>query len=112
AERLTARYHDFAHNNRRDPYRELVFILCSTMTQQDVHERVYSRFVREFPTLEKVARAKARTLTAALREGGLAARKAAQIKAIAKAVRVETGRYNLGALAGLEDDALEECLRR
>lgn len=112
AERLTARYHDYAHNNRRDPYRELVFILCSTMTQQDVHERVYSQFVRKFPTLESVAHAKIPSLVAALREGGLARRKATQFKAIATEARKEIGRYDLRALAGLEDDALERSLRQ
>lgn len=112
AERLTARYHDYAHNNRKDPYRELVFILCSTMTQQDVHERVYTHFIRRFPTLEKVAKTSPRSLVTALREGGLASRKAMQLKAIAKQVRRETGRYDLNALAGLEDDILDECLRR
>jgi len=112
AERLTATYRDFAHNNRRDPYRELVFILCSTMTQQSVHERVYSNFVRRFPTLEKVAHASQRQLAIALREGGLASRKANQFKAIAKQIHRETGRYDLNRLAELEDDVLEESLQR
>jgi len=82
------------------------------MTQQDVHERVYANFIRKFSSLEKVAHASERRLAAALREGGLATRKASQLKAIAKQARHETGRYDLNALAGLEDDALEECLRR
>lgn len=107
---LKKEYGDYAHGNKKDPFRELVYIICSTMTREDVYQRVYRRFIGEFPTLESVARARRPSLTKALAEGGLARRKSSALKYIAYQVAEESGSYNLGRLRKLADDDLENAL--
>jgi DNA mismatch repair protein MutH len=107
---LSAKYSDYAHNNKRDPYRELVFILCSTMTRQAVHERVYRQFIRRFPTLRSVAEARTPSLAAALKGGGLEKRKSAQLRAVARKVHAMTGAHSLAFLKQHSDDAVEAFL--
>lgn len=107
---LSARYGDFAHYNKKDPYRELIFILCSTMTQEAVYRRVYSVVLRHFPTPESLAKAKRSELMGFLTPGGLARRKASHMQQVARELVRRLGPASMKSLGRMPDQELEAWL--
>jgi endonuclease III len=110
AKALRRRYLDFAHYNKRDPYRELIFISCSTLTQEPVYRRVYASFIRSFPTVGFTSRASIRELRKVLDTGGLGKRKAHLIRALFSALIKARGTHGLRKMGRLDDELLERAL--
>jgi endonuclease III len=107
---LQRRYEDFAHYNKRDPYRELIFISCSTLTQETVYRRIYASFVRKFPNMSAASRATVLELRRVLDPGGLGRRKATLLKRLFSTSVERFGVSGLGKLRRLDDQELEDAL--
>ena len=107
---LRRRYEDFAHYNMRDPYRELVFIFCSTLTRESSYRRVYASFIRRFPSPATVARASMHDLRKVLDPGGLGKRKAALVSGLFASLMDTWGVGGLRAMRRLDDASLERAL--
>ncbi len=103
-------YGDYAHQNKRDPYRELIYIFCSTMTREGVYQRVYASFIRRFPTFRGACAASTRDLEAILSAGGLGTRKAKLLKKIFSSLMRDQGITGLTKLKELDDGDLESVL--
>ena len=110
ARRLFARYGDFAHNNRRTPLNELLFILCSVKTSEANYERAYRDFRRAFPTFDSIAASTARDLAASLWIGGLYRTKARRLKKAMRLIVKAFGRPTLAPLRRMSDRECEAFL--
>jgi endonuclease-3 len=75
---------------------ELILTILSQNTSDVNSSAAFDSLRAAFPTWEQVANARARKIAAAIRQGGLADRKAPRIKAILNEIRAERGKYNLG----------------
>ena len=95
-ELLEARYRSADLFNLNDPLDEVVFILLSQQTREAVYRRVYADLRRRYPHWIDAAAAPARTLEAVLRPAGFQRRKAAQLKALLRAVRDSNRERRIG----------------
>lgn len=77
--------------NYRDPAREIFYILLSAKTTDSQYRRTYQRLVAQFPTLSDMAGAKVGEILGCIESGGLARKKASQIKRTALALIAEGG---------------------
>jgi endonuclease III len=107
---LSTRYRDFNHHNVANPLWELIFVLCSTQTNEANYRRAYAALRRQFKSLGQLTRAKRQQLEMALRPGGLAPRKAREIQGILKAVIADFGKPTLAALRRMSDRDCERYL--
>ena len=107
---LRATYGDFAHNNRKNPLDELLFIICSTKTTGLSYENTYRRFRRHFPRFEDIARASEYELAEALSSGGLQNIKARALKTIMQILEQRFGGPTLSPLKNMSDDECERFL--
>lgn len=106
--RLTARYGDFAHNNKSNPLSELLFILCSIKTSQRGYEQAFRSLTKNFPTFAELALASSAEIAAALVPSGLELQKAGYITGIMAQLTSDFGRPTLAPLRRMTD---EECER-
>ena len=107
---LKARYADFAHHNRRNPFEELLFILCSVQTQESSYRRTFRALRRTFPRMTQLASASVEEIAAPLKSGGLSRSKSRQIKQICVRLNGAFGRPTLAPLAELNDEECESFL--
>lgn len=107
---LRRRYRDWDHHNRHNPLDELLFILCSTRTQEDGYRGTYSALRREFPTFGALAEAPARYIAKPLEPGGLQRQKSRAIRAICDRIVARFGRLSLSPLREMGDDECEAFL--
>src|SRR5579862_9734901 len=107
---LRRRYRDFDHYNLSDPLDELVFIICSTRTTERGYRDTYGTLRRRFPTNETLSIASVAEVAEVIAKGGLAMKKAAQIRGIFDAVRARFGRPTLDDLRFWADDECEDFL--
>jgi endonuclease III len=98
ARALSKRYHDDAHNNRRNPFEELLFILCSLQTNEELYSNTFALLRRAYPRFDELADAAPNDLARVLRGGGLHRQKARIISRIARLLRTEYGRVTLAPL--------------
>lgn len=68
---LKYRYHDFAHYNLKDPLDELLFIICSTKTEEASYRNTFRALKKSFPTHHKIAEAPAKYIAQTIAKGGL-----------------------------------------
>jgi endonuclease III len=101
-------YGDYSHKNKRDPFNELLFILCSVRTDESKYLSSYLSLRRAFPTRAALCCARMSELIVPLRRGGLARQKAIAIKGVLREIVARFGRPSLRELHGLTD---EECER-
>jgi endonuclease-3 len=94
---------------RGEPLAVLVRGVLSQNTSDVNSGRAFDSLMQRFGDWEAVAGARARSIAAAIRSGGLADQKAATIKAIMRWLG-EGGGYSLDFLAGLETDEAERLL--
>jgi endonuclease-3 len=94
---------------------DLVGSLVGTILSQNTTDvnsgRAYASLRERMPDWETVRRADARSIEAAIREGGLARTKARRIKRILTEIERTTGRIDLGFLRGMETEDVVDYLR-
>lgn len=110
ARKLRRRYHDHAHYNRKNPLEELLFILCSTKTQESSYRGTFFALRREFPTFAKLGRAPASRIAKPLVRGGLYRQKSQAIRKICDEIIRRFGRLTLAPLRRMKDAECEQFL--
>ncbi len=110
AVKLTATYGDHAHHNRRNPLDELLFIMCSVLTQEANYRRTHRALRVAFPTCESLAKASASEISAAIAVGGLSGRKGTAIHELMARLMIEFGRPSLASLKTMSDEECEAFL--
>lgn len=104
-------YGDFAHHNKRDPFDELLFIICSTKTNESGYLGTYGTLMARFPTRASLAAATAKQIERAILAGGLSKQKSRAIRKIADMIICRFGKLTLTPLKKLADREAEEFLR-
>lgn len=107
---LCAKYEDFAHNNRKNPLDELLFIICSTKTTGVSFENTYRRFRRSSPRFEDISDASQKELAESLSSGGLQNVKAMAVKQLVSILEERFGRPTLAPLKHMGDQECERFL--
>ncbi len=110
ARRLRQRYRDHAHYNRKNPLEELLFILCSTKTQESSYRETFLALRREFPTFAKLGKASVSRIAKPLVRGGLYRQKSQAIRKICDEIIHRFGRLTLSPLRGFTDEECEDFL--
>jgi endonuclease III len=110
ARALTLRYSDHAHHNRKNPLDELLFIMCSVLTQEANYRRTHRALRVAFPTFQSLAAASVEEISASIVDGGLSARKGAAIHALMQRLVGAFGRPTLAPLSRMTDDEAEQFL--
>jgi len=110
ARALSRRYHDHAHNNRRNPFEELLFILCSLQTNEELYSNTFALLRRAYPRFDDLAEAAPNDMANVLRGGGLHKQKARIISRIARLLRTEYGRVTLAPLRAVSTSECEAFL--
>lgn len=95
---LSSHYDDWRHYNRNNPLEELLFIICSIQTNEDLYRATFARLRRAFPSFEDLANAEEWQIANHLALGGLAKQKAKAIKGILKSLVATFGRPTLSPL--------------
>ena len=73
---LSRRYGNWSHYNRKNPLEELLFIICSIQTNEDLYRRTFGALRRAFPTFGSLERAPKEDIARAIVDGGLSNQKA------------------------------------
>ena len=107
---LSMKYEDWPHYNRKNPLDELLFIICSIQTNEDLYRLTFASLKARFPKFDSLAKAKEKQIAKAIADGGLARQKAAVIKKLLKAIVKEFGRPTLAPLHGMADHQCERFL--
>lgn len=108
--RLSRRFRDFAHYNKRNPLHELIFIVCSVQTQESSYRRTYRTLLDAFPTAASLQKASVRAMAKLLAPGGLGMIKARQLRAVFDAIVLRFGRLTLAPLKHMTDGQCEAFL--
>ena len=106
AETLRYRYGDYAHNNRKNPLEELLFIICSIKTSDASYETTYRALRKDFPRFDMLADAPAEYIAKPLASGGLYNQKSQAIRKLIDAIIVSFGKVTLAPLKAM---TAEEC---
>ena len=107
---LSKRYRDFNHHNVANPLWELIFVLCSTQTNEANYTRAYQSLRRRFPSLRQLAAGTCREFKRLLDPGGLAPRKAKEIRGMLDVIIKDFGRPTLAPLKRMTDHECEQYL--
>jgi endonuclease-3 len=110
AQRLSNHYGDHGHYNKRDPFDELLFILCSVRTNERKYLESYRDLKRRFPTRRLLSKASEGEIAAAIRRGGLSGQKAFAIRAAIERIEETFGKLTLSPLRRLPDADCETFL--
>lgn len=108
--RLLPRYGLPELGNKQDPLDELIYICLAARTGYRQFERLYDELRLKFPSWEDVADADAADIEAAIREAGLARKRAVWIKALLNQIRLRVGRLSLDCLREMNDEEAEDFL--
>lgn len=107
---LSKRYNDFNHHNLKDPFDELLFIICSTQTSESSYLGTFRSLKNTFPTHLKIAEAPAEYIARSIASGGLANKKAKAIRAILDIIVETFGKPTLNPLRKMSDKDAESFL--
>jgi len=107
---LKKRYRDFDHYNLKDPLDELLFIICSTKTEEASYRNSFRALKESFPTHHEVAEAPAEYIARAIVRGGLSNQKAKAIRNLLGAIVERFGEPSLESLRSMDDDEAEDFL--
>ena len=107
---LKNRYHDFNHYNRKDPLDELLFIMCSTKTDEASYRSTFRALKETFPTHLQIAEAPAEYIARPIASGGLSNQKAKAIRDLLDIIVARFGEPPLKYLRAMSDEEAEEFL--
>jgi endonuclease-3 len=107
---LKYRYHDFAHYNLKDPLDELLFIMCSTKTEEASYRNTFRALKKSFPTHHKIAEASVEYIASTIVSGGLSNQKAKAIRNLLDAAIARFGKPSLEPLRAMTDKDAEAFL--
>ena len=107
---LKGRYHDFDHYNLKDPLDELLFIICSTKTEEASYRYSFRALKESFPTHHKIAEAPVEYIAQTIARGGLSNQKAKVIRNLLDAVTERFGEPSLEPLRAMSDKEAEVFL--
>ena len=107
---LSQRYHDWDHYNYKNPLEELLFILCSIQTNEELYRNTYAALRRSYPTFEALADASETEISDVIVSGGLSSQKANKIKQILGEIIERFGKPTLAPLKRMSDNEREEFL--
>jgi endonuclease III len=110
AEELRSQYHDFDHNNKKNPLDELLFIICSIKTSDKSYESTYKDLKRAFPTFLMISEAPAEYIAKPLEPGGLYNQKSNAIKNILETIIEHFRKPTLAPLKRMSDAECESFL--
>lgn len=97
-------YGNSRHHNRDDVLEELVFIILSAQTESYLYRQTFEDLLERFPTWEFMLEATEEEIASAIRRGGLARKKASQLKRALEKIKADTGALSLEFLQGLSDE--------
>ena len=83
---LKCRYADFSHYNLKDQLDELLFIICSTKTDEANYRASFEALKLAFPTPNQLAQATAEYIAKPIAIGGLSNQKSKAIRMLLDAV--------------------------
>ena len=101
ADRLVAAYGTPSLGNFEDPVREIFYIVLSAKTTDAQYRRTHQRLLERFPTLADLAGAQTSAIARCISRGGLANKKAGQLKRIADCLTADFGVDPDGSLRSL-----------
>ncbi len=107
---LSEHYGDHAHGNKANPLNELLFILCSLQTNEELYQSTYASLRARFPSMRLLAEASEAEIAAAITHGGLARQKARAIRRILVRLVNDFGTPTLAPLRMMSDPECEEYL--
>ena len=107
---LSQRYHDWDHYNYKNPFEELLFILCSIQTNEDLYRYTYAALRRSYPTYKALADASETEIAEVIVNGGLSSQKAHKIKQILDEIIERFGKPSLAPLKRMSDIEREKFL--
>jgi endonuclease III len=110
ARALANRYGDFAHGNKANPLSELLFVLCSLQTNEELYQGTYASLRARFPTFRQLAAASEDEIAAVLARGGLSRQKARTIRAVLSRLQSHFGDPTLSPLRAVSDSECEHFL--
>jgi endonuclease-3 len=103
-------YGNDRHHNRDDVLEELVFIILSAQTEYYLYRQTFEDLRRHFPTWTSLLNATEEEIASVIRRGGLARKKASQLKRALHKIKEDTGKLSLEFLRGLSDDDAKRYL--
>lgn len=110
ASELSERYQDFAHGNKANPLSELLFILCSLQTNEELYQATYASLRAKFSTFRQLADAREEEIALVLARGGLSRQKARTIRAVVSRLEEDFGAPTLSPLRAMSDAECEQYL--
>jgi endonuclease-3 len=110
ARALVAAYGRPRLGNKRRPFRELLYIMLSARTTPGSYRRTFAAVHDVAPRADMLASIPLRELEIALVPGGLARKRARQIRDLARELRQRWGRVTLAPLARMGDAEVEAAL--
>ena len=108
--KLSAVYSDWNHFNRANPLEELLFIICSTQTNEALYSSTFASLRQRYPRFAALAAAPARDIAATIAHGGLSNQKAKLIVLILRHLVDQFGRPTLAPLREMCDEEGEQFL--
>ena len=93
--------YDFGHYNLKDPLDELLFIICSTKTEEASYRNTFRALKKSFPTHHKIAEAPAQYIASTIVSGGLSNQKAKAIRNLLDAATARFGSPSLEPLRAM-----------
>ncbi len=91
ADRLVTHYGVPKLGNFRDPVKEVFYIILSARTAEIQYRRIHRELFRKYSTLEKLAMAPRCKIVACINDGGLANKRAMQVRNIAGRMLADFG---------------------
>lgn len=110
AQALSNVYGDSSHGNKKNPLRELIFIVCSLQTNETLYQSTYAQLMSQFPTLRQLADAEEDEIVAVIAHGGLSRQKARTIHAILSQLETDFAAPTLSPLRAMSDSKCEHYL--
>jgi endonuclease III len=110
AKALRYRYRDFDHYNLKDPLDELLFIICSTKTEEVSYRITFQSLKETFPTHFHVAEASVELIASSIVRGGLSNSKAKAIHTLFDRIVERFGAPTLEPLREMSDKDAENYL--
>lgn len=97
-------YGNNRHHNRDDVLEELVFIILSAQTESYLYRQTFEDLRERFPTWGAMLEATEEEIASAIRRGGLARKKASQLKKALEKIKADTRALSLEFLQDLSDE--------